>query len=121
MNSEFKTAIHKGMRGTWEAVTYIPMHGKREIEIKTHKTDGGIVTTARVMTHENGMLVHAYGLISAGIGTSGQGDYRERMIVANCRCTEKSVREQHADAIMHAQGVVERALAHYAGEVAIAA
>ena len=83
------TRISKGREGH-EAKTIIPMGIKsRVLVIHTHKTTGGIVTSNSVMTDMgNGCLTCIL-----------FGDFSKRVAHKGARCTEKTVRELHQQAL----------------------
>ena len=108
------TRIYKGRDG-WRAEDRITLgpakgsmgrDGERVLHIDTHKSSRGLVTHASVMVHtpDGGMSCVLF------------GDFSERITVANQRCTERSVREQHAGVMVHAAGIVARAKAFYAAK-----
>lgn len=120
MNIE--TDIAKNPRSGWEGKSYIIIAegiddgmgriGTLKLCIHTSKANGGLQTRASVSIHFGTSYTHAFGL------GSGLGDYSEKVIVTPTRCTEKAVREQHAQALTHAPAYFERAQAHYAAQEA---
>ncbi len=88
------TQIYKHRDG-WRAEDRIPLgaakggmgkEGTRMLHIDTHKTSrGGLVTHASVMVHtpDGGMSCVLF------------GDFSERLMQSNVKCTEKAVRTQH--------------------------
>lgn len=80
----------------WCGMTSVNHGTSQLIRIVTAKRHigHGLATTVACHTHRDGMLTHCM-----GFGT-GQGDYRETMIVSQPkRVTESLVREQHEGVI----------------------
>jgi hypothetical protein len=100
------TTLSKGKRG-WQAEDLIDFNGQQKLLIETYKYDGRLITHAAVNTYNgHGGFSHAFGL-------AGGGDFSERVIVTSARCTEKSVSEQHAQAMSQLADIQARARAHY--------
>jgi len=115
------TTIEKRKDG-WQAKTYIIIgpaedhfkrSGERRLCIDTSKAlRGGLVTRASVSLHQGNSYSHAFGL-----GT-GLGDYSKRVLVTATRCTEKAVREQHAQALGQTDALLAEARDFYAAQEA---
>ena len=97
-----KTRIGKGRDG-WEARTEIGMGtSNRVLVITTHKTTGGVVTQATVNTLTDGML--AWEMF---------GDFSKRTVYKGVRCTEKTIRDLHQQALEVSDLTMSEAAAHY--------
>jgi hypothetical protein len=102
------TTMRKGNHG-WEAEDVLDFDGPYKLTIQTSKNVSrpGLLSRASVSKHANGMMTHSFGL---GHG----GDYSERLIMdPTKRCTEKSVAEQHAQAMARLPEVLAAARVHY--------
>lgn len=107
-----ETAYVKGKNG-WKATTEYPMDGNRVLSIRTNKGyRGGVSTHATVFTDTGTSRTHAFGLANDGSGDYSETTHDKR----DCKCTEKSVREQHADALNMVPAILDRAKAHYAAQ-----
>lgn len=87
--TQAKTIISKGREG-WEAKTIIGMGAKnRLLVIHTYKCSGGMVNTFCIFTDmgDGGMSCELF------------GDYSKRTTYKGTRCTEKTVRDLHAQAL----------------------
>ena len=98
------TQISKGRDG-WEAKTIFEMAPNRVLTISTHKTPGGIVTSAIVNTREGDFLVWDM-----------FGDFMHRVTFQGARCTEKAVRDMHQSYLSKIDQTIANAFAHYAGK-----
>ena len=105
-----KTSIEKDPRDGWIAKTRIELDAPRVLIIETRKNRKGLGTDAAVYTVDGGFLCHRYGLLSKD---PKESDFREVVIPAQGRCTEKSVRAQHAVALARIEDIKAQALAHY--------
>lgn len=97
------TRISKGRNG-WEARTEIPMGVKNRIlAISTYKTTGGVVTQTTVFTDmgDGGM---SYDLF---------GGFSKRMVFKGLRCTERTVKELHQQALNVSNQLMSEAAAFY--------
>jgi len=108
--------VSKGRNG-WEAESYLSLNDKQQLRIQTSRfgspADGRIDTTASVLTVENGILTHVF---NSGFG---RGDFMERLIVRTAaRVTEKTVREQHQEAIANLENLKVHIAQHYAAQAA---
>jgi hypothetical protein len=100
-------AVTRGKDG-WRAKQLFPFNGAQMLCIETYKYDGRLTTRAAVNTYRmDGSYTHAFGL-------AGGGDFSERVTESRERATEKSVSNQHAQAVAMLPGIIERAKAHYA-------
>lgn len=98
-----KTRIFKGRDG-WEARTEIGLGAyNRVLVITTHKTTGGVVTQATVNKLTDGMLVWEM-----------FGDFSKRQVYKGVRCTEKTIRDLHEQALGVSDITMSEAAAHYA-------
>ena len=94
--------ISKGRDG-WEAKTTFDLGTKnRVLVISTHKTTGGMVTSATVNTKDGDFLVWDM-----------FGDFSHRVTFRGARCTEKSVRDMHQSCLQKIDQTIANALAHY--------
>ena len=87
--TQASTRVFKGREG-WEAKTIIGMGmNNRLLVISTHKTTGGMVNTFAIFTDmgDGGMSCELF------------GDYSKRTVCKGTRCTEKTVRDLHAQAL----------------------
>jgi len=102
--------INKGRDG-WEAKTTIDMGADdRVLIVSTHKTTGGMVTSATVNTKDGDFLVWDM-----------FGDFNKRTLYKGARCTEKTVRELHQLALDGIEQTMAAAVAHYAAKEVVAA
>lgn len=100
-----ETKVIKGRDG-WEAKTTFEMGvGNRVLIISTHKTPGGIVTSAIVHTRDGDFLVWDM-----------FGDFMHRVTFQGTRCTEKSVRDMHQSYLNNINQIIANAFAHYAAK-----
>lgn len=101
------TAVHKSIRGGWQAKTSYPLEGERRLTITTHKANRGITTYCQVAKHERD-------------GTMSFMLYRDfgKTILRDsaARCTEKTVRYQHAIALNQVEALLTEARTFYARE-----
>lgn len=96
------TRIGKGREG-WEAKTTIGLGvANRILQISTHKGSRGLVTCSSVMKSENGILTFEM-----------FGDFSKRVPYNGVRCTEKTVRELHAQALSVSDLTMAEAAAFY--------
>ena len=96
------TVIQKGREG-WEAKTHIKMGIKnRVLVIHTHKTQGGMVTSNTMMTETGGYLSYVM-----------FGDFNSRVQYKGVRCTEKTVRDLHQQALDVSDLTMSTAAAFY--------
>lgn len=103
--------IGKGRDG-WEAKSTIGLGShNRVLIITTHKSDGGVVTQATVNTDQGGGILM----------WEMFGDYSKRTMHKGVRCTEKTVRELHAQALAVSDLTMSEAAAHYAKKDAVVA
>lgn len=110
-----KTTIGKSFRDGWEAVTAIPLEGIKALsagdnpgqtvlQIHTYKSYRGLGTHASVMHYQND-----------GSKTCMMcQDFSEQVLRSPARCTEKSVRELHAQALETVAALMLKVRAHYA-------
>lgn len=99
--------VQKNIRGDWEAVTRMELGtANRVLEIRTGKGMRCLYTNARVYTLDGGFM-----------STDLFGDFNKRLATDNgARCTEKSVRAQHEQALTVASVTLREAVAFYAGK-----
>lgn len=103
--------ISKGREG-WEAKTTLEMGtANRVLIVTTGKTTGGMVTRAVVNT-DNGDGFLVWNMF---------GDFNARTFFKGVRCTEKTVRELHQQALDGIEQTLAAARAHYAAEDGVAA
>lgn len=104
---EMTTRINKGREG-WEAKTSVDMGAdNRVLIISTHKTTGGMVASATVNTRDGDFLVWDM-----------FGDFNQRTKYPGARCTEKTVRDLHQQALDVIDQTMAAAKAHYAAKQA---
>lgn len=113
MNTNTETIVSKGQRNGWTASTRFQMGdakdhfgepSKRVLHFSTMKSSrGGVFTTARACLERDGMTSFAI-----------FGDYTKTVEQSPARCTEKTVREQHAQALGQAESILAEAHAFYA-------
>ena len=97
------TRIGKGRDG-WQARTEIGLGiENRVLVITTHKTTGGIVNQATVNKATDGMLVWEM-----------FGDFSKRQVYKGVRCTEKTIRDLHQQALEVSDITMSEAAAYYA-------
>ena len=109
--NEPTTNIRKGRDG-WEAKTEMPITGLTITEgdkvkqgyltIRTGKTSRGIETGATVAFRDGMFMTHRL-----------YEDFNVRFAARASRCTEKAIREIHADALAKLDTIMGAALAHY--------
>lgn len=98
------TRTYKDPRNGWTARTVIELGAhNRVLVIETRKTQGGMVTSQTVNTKQNGML--AWEML---------GDFSKRLVYKGARCTEKTVRDLHQQALGVSDLVMSEAAAYYA-------
>ena len=116
-----ETTVKKHDHYGWQAQTFIALGaavdafgkpGERRLLIETCKGYGpgkALHSRASVSLHtSDGCYAHAFGL-----GT-GLGDYSRVILRSGARCTEKAVRELHAEALLQADACMAEARAWYA-------
>lgn len=102
--------ISKGRDG-WEAKTTIDMGAdSRVLIVSTHKTTGGMVTSAMVNKRDGAFLTWDM-----------FGDFNKRTVYKGVRCTEKAVRDLHQQALDSIEQTLAAAAAHYAAKEGVAA
>lgn len=113
--------LRKGRDG-WEATTELDMpdvvafggreggrEGKTVLQIQTGKGQRQhIRTRAAVIWRGDGFMTHAFGL------GSGTGDYSSTVVQRMTRCTEKTVKELHDEALLQTDAILAQARAFYA-------
>lgn len=107
-----ETTMNKGQRNGWKATTNYPMgetkdhfgrQADRLLHFSTYKDSrGGLTSNAMVCLSRDGMISFAIG-----------GDFSKSILRTSARCTEKSIREQHAQALMQAEAILAEAHAFY--------
>lgn len=100
------TRIFKGRDG-WEARSLFDMDNGRVLILDTHKTTGGVVQHA---------MVNKRTMDGMGFEWDIFGDFSKRTVLKGLRCTEKTIREQHALALAGIEATTETALAYYAAK-----
>lgn len=111
--------LSKSDRNGWKAETVYKMgdagndmRGRpmtRELHLSTSKdSDGILATRATVYSVGPTMRQHSFGM-------GGGGDFSRNVTKTRQRCTEKTVREQHAAAEATSEALLVEAHAHYAG------
>ena len=112
--------VSKGRNG-WQAESYLPLNDtlntNQQLRILTDRRESlagcQIVTTAYVVTVENGIVRYA---LNYGVGN---GDYKECLIErTGVRATEKTIRAQHQEAIANLENLKARIAHHYALQAA---
>jgi hypothetical protein len=97
-----KTTLIKGRDG-WEAETRIELDAERALQIRTSKGGRGLQTSATVIKPT-----------PTGFTWSPFEDFKETLRDGQgLRCTEKTVREEHAKALTDVDLLLARAAAHY--------
>jgi hypothetical protein len=100
---EMTTRISKGRDG-WEANTQMDMQeANRVLIVTTRKMTGGMVTRAMVNT-DSGSGFLSWNLF---------GDFSTRTQYKGVRCTEKTVRDLHQQALAAIEQTLAAARAHY--------
>lgn len=102
-----QTTTFKGRDG-WQAETQVPLQGRKILTIDTRKGSRGLRTSITGVT-----------LADDGRSTTWEmfGDFSEKIDAApGTRCTEKTVREAHAAALLHVDAVKVRAMEFYAAK-----
>lgn len=103
--STVKTTITKGLSG-WKAETRIKLDAERALLITTHKDVRALTTSATVVKPT-----------PTGFIWSPFEDFKETLRDSRgLRCTEKTVNEEHAKALVNIDLLLARAAAHYAKE-----
>lgn len=101
--AKYETTYQRNMRNEWEGTTFIPLEGKRQLRVRTGKSDRGVVYTTA-----SGVEVTDHGFINAPFS-----DFSEPCASEKMRCTEKSVRAQHEAVLLGIEERVERAKQFY--------
>jgi hypothetical protein len=102
------TKVSQGSCG-WRAETRLQLNDKQALKVDTYKDSRGVVTTATVIEPTDG----------GGFHWKPMTDFHERMREgAGLRCTEKTVRSEHAAALTDIEPVKARAVAFYAAQKA---
>lgn len=99
-----QTTTFKGRDG-WQAETQVPLFGRKILTIDTRKGSRGLRTSITGVT-----------LAEDGRSTTWMmfGDFSEKIdALPGTRCTEKTVREAHAAALLHVDAVKVRAMEFY--------
>lgn len=107
-DNQHNTTVSKGRDG-WKAETRIPLERGNgyQLRISTWKGQRGVYTSAGTER-----------LDGAFVTTRIFRDFRETVIQPEGRCTEKTVREQHARALQQLPQIIEREAAWEAEQVA---
>lgn len=104
MDTHYEFRVYKSRDG-WEAKTEIelPDAGERRfLRISTHKTPGGISTSAVVVKR-----------IDTGFQWDVFGDFRVRLALEPGRATENKIREVHLAALAKVPAILPDAIAFY--------
>ena len=96
-----QATISKGREG-WEAETEIALDAPFVLEIRTYKSQRGLVSNVTRFKKENG-----------GKSFIMFGDFVENLILSKDRCTEKTVIAQHTAAMSDLEGIKSRCAAFY--------
>lgn len=99
-----QATISKGREG-WEAQTDVELDAPYVLEIRTYKSQRGLVSNVTRFKNENG-----------GKSFIMFGDFTERLILSKDRCTEKTVIAQHTAAMSDIEGIKARCAAFYAAQ-----
>lgn len=100
-----KTTITKGRDG-WAAETRIELDAERALQIRTSKGGRGLQSSATVIKPT-----------PTGFTWSPFEDFKETLREGRgLRCTEKTVRDEHAQALIDVDLLLVRAAAHYTKE-----
>jgi len=94
--------VTKRARG-WHANTRVELAEPHVLEISTFKNDRGLVSVAQRFKVDRGMK--SFELF---------GDFNVTLMVSDNRCTEKSVRTQHSQALTRMDAILEECAAFYA-------
>lgn len=114
--AETRTIVHKRRDG-WEAITYFEIGPAKH----DHHSEPGI-RSLRISTSKRsrgGISTSATAVVLCPDGTMSWlpfEDFNKHLIAEKVRCTEKSVREQHAKALEQAEAILAEAKAFYAGK-----
>lgn len=98
---ELKTNLYKGREG-WTAETSVELDAPYSLEIRTFKSNRGLVTTANRMKNENG-----------GQSFIMFSDFTKTVSLTQDRCTEKTVKAQHAAALAKINSIKAECAAFY--------
>lgn len=102
-----QATMRKGREG-WEAETEIPLIGRRVLKVHTRKTSRGLRCSASAVELSADGLSYTWVMF---------GDFGEKLADnPTARCTEKTVKEMHAAALVDIEAVKARALAFYAAK-----
>ena len=94
--------VSKDYRGFWRAESVFPLFGDRVLEITTRKSIDGLGTYASVAKREGSFMTFML-----------YQDYLKPINATPKRCTEKAVKELHAQALQSLETIRADALAHY--------
>lgn len=106
------TNIFKGEnRGSikgWQAESRLKLSDGRELEITTHKglCSGTLDSSATVFHIDGNSRIHSFAF-------GARGDFRKTLFASKERCTEKSVRLQHTQAVAQIEDLLAEIEAHY--------
>ena len=84
-----KTRINRGLHGSWQAETWIPLDANTGIRLSTRKVaQGALVTSATRMTLNDGVV--SYMMFR---------DFHKIYLAMNARVTQNAVKAQHDEAL----------------------
>lgn len=102
-----QATMRKGREG-WEAESEIPLIGRRVLKVHTRKTSRGLRCSASAVELSADGRSYTWVMF---------GDFGEKLADnPTARCTEKTVKEMHAAALVDIEAVKARALAFYAAK-----
>lgn len=107
----FKGERNHSLKG-WQAESRLKLSDGRELEITTHKGWNGELESRAKIYHIDGYFrTHKFIFGDEG---GKEGDYSRKLLATKERCTEKSVRAQHSQAIAQLDTILAEVEAHYA-------
>ena len=84
-----KTRINRGLHGSWQAETWVPLDANAGLRISTRKVaQGALVTSATRMTLNDGVV--SYMMFR---------DFHKIYLAMNTRVTQNAVKAQHDEAL----------------------
>jgi len=97
------TVINKGMRGTWQAETFVPFKGEKQLQVSTFKNHrGNLVTVVKVVTVAKGLITY-----------TPFSDYNTQADGTQDRCTKANVESQHSKVLVEIEQYREEAEKFY--------
>lgn len=101
------TIVNKGMRGTWQAETFLPFNAEKQLRISTLKNHrGNLVTNLAVVK-----VIQGNGYQS--VEYTPFSDYNVQAEGTQDRCTKANVEAQHSKVLGEIEHYRAEALKHY--------